>query len=109
MRAPSGKKWRVKRHPRFTVLDFGEYMAADAAPRETIRRDMKYERIGRTLIYDRLRRAIPRFLTSLTRDRGILAECRADLVRRRASATSPQQVENLTYEIRAHVLLQNDL
>jgi hypothetical protein len=71
MRAPSGKKWRVKRHPRFTVLDFGEYMAADAAPRETIRRDMKYERIGRTLLYDRLRRAIPRFLTRAGRHASI--------------------------------------
>jgi hypothetical protein len=59
MRVPSGKKWRVKRHPRFTVLDFGEYMAADASPRETIRRAMKYDRIAPTLLYDRLRRTIP--------------------------------------------------
>jgi len=109
MRVPSVKKWRVKRHPRFTVLDFGEYMAADPSPRETILRDMKYERIGRTLIYDRLRRAIPRFLTSPTRDSGILAECRADLVRRRDSATSSQQAENLTYEIRALEAFENSL
>lgn len=109
MLVPSSKKWRVKRHPRFTVLDFGEYMAADPAPRETILRDMKYERIGRTLIYDRLRRAIPRFLTSPIRDRGILAECRADLARRKASATSPQQAENLTYEMRALEAFENSV
>ena len=84
-------------------------MAADSAPRETILRDMKYERIGRTLIYDRLRRVIPRFLASPTRDRGVLAERRADLVRRRATATSPQQAENLTYEIRALEEFENSL
>lgn len=84
-------------------------MAADASPRETILRAMKYERIAPTLLYDRLRRTIPRFLASPTRDRGILAECRSDLVRRRDSATSPQQAENLTYEIRALEAFESSL
>jgi len=76
---------------------------------KTILRAMKYERIAPTLLYDRLRRTIPRFLASPTRDRGILAECRSDLVRRRDSATSPQQAENLTYEIRALEAFESSL
>jgi hypothetical protein len=94
-------KWRVNRKPRFTVLTFGEYMAADDGPRETMLRDMKYERIARTLIYRHLHRAISRFLASPTRERGILADCRRTLESERMAATSAQQRENLTYEIRA--------
>jgi hypothetical protein len=76
-------------------------MAADEGPRETLLRDMKYERLGRTLNYRHLYRAIPSFLTSPTRDRGILVRCRMALEHERESAMSPQQRENLTYEIRA--------
>jgi hypothetical protein len=100
MRNPQ-TKWRVNRHPRFTVLTLGEYMAADDGPRETILRGMKYERIARTLIYRHLYRAVSRFLVSPTHERGILAECRRALEDERSAASSPQQRENLTYEIRA--------
>jgi hypothetical protein len=62
---------------------------------------MRYERLARTLIYRHLRTAISRFLASPVRDRGILAECRRILEDERAAATSVQQRENLTYEIRA--------
>lgn len=94
-------KWRVNRRPRFTVLDMGEYMAADDGPRETMLRDMRYERLARTLVYRTLRLAVHSFLVSPTRDRGILARRRDGLERERANATSPQQRENFTYELRA--------
>jgi hypothetical protein len=46
--------WRVNRKPRATVLEMGDYMAADDGPRETILRNLKYERIAPSLIYDKL-------------------------------------------------------
>ncbi len=78
----------------------GEYMAADDGPRETMLRDMKYERLGRTLTYRNLRPAIVRYLTSPIRDRGILAECKIALEHQRESAVG-QQRENFNHEIRA--------
>ena len=102
-------KWRVNLKPRFTVLTFGEYMAADDGPRETMLRDMRYERLARTLIYRHLRTTISRFLASPTRDRGILADCRRLLEDERSGATSAQQRENLTYEIRALEAFENSL
>ena len=71
MDAPK-KVWRVNRKPRFTVLDMGEYMAADDGPRETLLRNMKYERLARTLTYRTLYDAVASYLASPTRDRRIL-------------------------------------
>jgi len=84
-------------------------MAADDGPRETMVRDMKYERKVRTLVYRHLYRAIPSFLTSPTRDRGILLRCRTALEHERDSAANPQQRENLIYEIRALEAFENSL
>ncbi|WP_128080079.1 hypothetical protein [Roseicella frigidaeris] len=99
--ASSDYRWRINSRPRFTVLEMGEYMAADDGPRETMLRDMRFERLSRTLIYRFLRPAVTRFLTSPTRDRGILHRCRATLEHEIAAASNPQQRENLTYELRA--------
>jgi hypothetical protein len=49
--------WRVNRKPRFPVLSLGEYMATEDGPRQTMRRNMKYERIAPTLIYRKLQKA----------------------------------------------------
>lgn len=94
-------KWRVNRRPRFTVLEMGEYMAAEDGPRETMLRDMRYERLARSLVYRHVRRAISSFLASPTRDRVILARCREALEHEKTLAASPQQRENITYELRA--------
>lgn len=94
-------KWRVNRHPRFSVLEMGEYMAADDGPRETMLRHMRFERLARSLTYRNLNRAVRSFLASPTRDRRILAQCRIDLEHAKAGATSPQQRENYAYELRA--------
>jgi hypothetical protein len=102
-------KWRVNRRPRFTVLDMGEYMAADDGPRETILRNMRYESLARTLVYRHLRRAVARFLASPVRDLGILSKCREDLESERNNATNPQQRENLSYEIRALAAFEQSL
>ena len=64
-------------------------------------RDMRYERLAPTLIYRRLHHAIPRFLASPTRDRGILDSCREDLENDRAKATTPTAKDNCTYALRA--------
>jgi hypothetical protein len=64
--------WRVNRKPRTTVLEMGEYMAADDGPRETIVRNWKFERIAPSLIYDKLNQAVSSYLASPTLDRGIL-------------------------------------
>ena len=99
--AQSDFKWRVNCRPRFTVLELGEYMAAHDGPRETMLRDMRFERLSRSLIYRVLRPAIANFLASPTRDRGILERCRLRLEDQKASASSPQQRENIAYELRA--------
>jgi len=84
-------------------------MAAADGPRETMVRDMKYERKARTLVYRHLYRAIPAYLTSPTRDRGLLLRCREALEHERDAAANPQQRENLTYEIRALEAFENSL
>jgi hypothetical protein len=99
--ARSDYRWRINSRPRFTVLEMGEYMAADDGPRETMLRDMRFERMSRTLIYRFLRPAVSRFLASPTRDRGILERCRTALEHEIAAASSPQQRENFVYELRA--------
>ena len=76
-------------------------MAADDGPRETMLRDMKYERLARSLTYRVLRPAIVKFLVSPTRDRRILARCRIDLEAMKESALAGQQKENFGYELRA--------
>lgn len=93
--------WRVNRKPRFTVLDMGEYMAADDGPRETLLRNMKFERMARTLTYRTLHQAVTSFLTSPTRDRRILEKCRQSLQDELTFATNPTVIDNLTYELRA--------
>ena len=102
-------KWRVNTNPRFTVLELGEYMAADDGPRETMLRDMRYERLARTLIYRHLRLAVTKFVASPTRDRSILEHCRLNLEDEKSSATSTQQGENLAYELRALDAFENSL
>ena len=95
------KTWRVNRTPRFTVLDMGEYMVIEDGPRETMRRNMKYERIYGTTLYSKLNRAVARYLASPIRDQRILGECRRMLEGERDSATSPKARENATYAIRS--------
>jgi hypothetical protein len=82
-------------------LELGEYMVADDGPRETILRNMRYERLAPTLMYRHLYRAIPRYLTSPTRDRGILTKCRLDLENERASAATPRARDNISYALQA--------
>lgn len=93
--------WRVNRRPRFSVLEMGEYMAADDGPRETLLRNMKYERLARSLTYRKLWLAVTSYIVSPTRDRRILASCRQDLEDSKAITTEPQALENIKYEIRA--------
>ncbi len=93
--------WRVNKTPRFTVLELGEYMAADDGPRETILRNMRYERISRSLIYRLLYPAVASFLASPTRDRRILDKCRHELEQALAAEDNPTKKDNLRYEIRA--------
>ena len=94
-------QWRVNRHPRFTALELAEYMAADDGPRETILRDMKYERIARSLVYRTLNQAVAGYLSSPTRDGRILAAARATLEAERDAATNPKQRDGFVYELRA--------
>ncbi len=101
--------WRVNRKPRFTVLELGEYMAAEDGPRETILRNMRYERVSRSLIYRLLYPAVARFLSSPTRDRGILAQCRIELEEAIKGATNPTQRDNLNYELRALGVFERSL
>src|SRR4029077_15978 len=51
--------------------------------------------------YRHLYRAIPRYLTSPTRDQSILEQCREALVSERASTTTPRARDNYTYALRA--------
>lgn len=101
--------WRVNRKPRFTVLELGEYMAAEDGPRETILRNMRYERLSRSLIYRLLWPAVSRFLSSPTRDRRILAECRVALEEAIQGAQHPQQKDNLKYELNALAAFERSL
>lgn len=93
--------WRINRRPRLSVLEMGEYMAADDGPRETQLRNMKYERLAPSLMYRKLGFAVTGYLISPARDRRILAACRQDLEESRALVTEPQQLENINYELRA--------
>lgn len=79
----------------------GHYMAADDSPRETSRREMKYERFGHTLRNDLVRRSIRRFLLSPTRDLAILASCEDHLKAKIAEATTHGARENLMHQLRA--------
>jgi hypothetical protein len=101
--------WRVNRKPRFPFLSMGEYMALDDGPRETMRRNMKYERIAPTLIYMKLQRGIARYLTSPTRDRRILDNCRAELEADREKAKTPKAIENAKYALRALGVFEGSL
>lgn len=97
----SEAKWHINRRPRFTVLELGKYMVSEDGPRETILRDMRFERISPTLMYRHLYRAIPRYLASHTRDHSILDHCRETLKSEQASATTPRARDNCTYALRA--------
>lgn len=93
--------WRINERPRFTALTLGAYMAADDGPRETMRRDMRFERVARTIRYDNVRRAIGRFLASPTRSLAILAECEQMLEHEIREARSRERRASLAHELRA--------
>lgn len=76
-------------------------MAADDGPRETLIRDLKYERLARSLVYRTLNQAVASFLVSPTRDRRILIAARETLVAERDASQNPRQRENIVYELRA--------
>jgi hypothetical protein len=84
-------------------------MAAASSPRETMLRDMKYEKMAPTLNHSRIRRAISRYLVSPTHDYRILASCREFLEQERDAAIHPQRRENLTFEIRALDVFERSL
>jgi hypothetical protein len=98
---PQKNVWRVNRQPRFTVLELGEYMAAEDGPRETIIRNMKYERLVPSLMYRTLNQAVSSYLVSPTRDPRILARCRETLQAEVAAATNPRRRDNFAYELSA--------
>jgi hypothetical protein len=106
---PSEAKWRVNHRPRFTVLEMAAYMVADDGPRDTILRNMRYEQLRGTTFYRHLYRAIPRFLTSPTRDRSILDQCRRELEHKRDRAASPRATDNATYALRALDVFEGSL
>ncbi len=93
--------WRVNRKPRFPVLSLGEYMACEDGPRQTMRRNMKYERIAPTLIYRRLQKGVASYLSSPIRDRRILDRCRDDLEKERENASTSTARDNAQYALRA--------
>lgn len=76
-------------------------MAADDGPRETILRNLKYERIAPSLIYNKLNQAVANYLVSPTLDRRVLMACRQELESERDRANSAQRRENLQYELNA--------
>jgi hypothetical protein len=93
--------WRVNRRPRFTVLEFGEYMAADEGPRETIERDAKYEKLARSISYVPVEQCVASFLASPTRDRVILANGRDLLDARKLATTDPKKRNQIELQIAA--------
>lgn len=95
------KAWRVNRSPRLSAAEFGEYMAADDGPRETILRDAKYERLARTLLYRDVQQAVAQYIASHTRDRRILRDCRTALEGKLLAASDPTRRNNLAYELQA--------
>ena len=97
----SSSIWRVNRSPRITVLELGEYMATDDSQRETICRNLKFERVARSTLHSKVHDAITGYLSSKTRDRGILNQCRELLEGERDRASKPQQKENAVYALRA--------
>lgn len=76
-------------------------MVAEDGPRETMRRNMKFERLAPTLIYRKLQIGVKSFLASPVRDRRILARCREELETERSGAASPKARENALYALRA--------
>jgi len=95
------KEWRLNLTPRFTVLQLGEYSVLEDGPRETLLRNMKYERLAPSLIYRKVYAAITAFLVHPLRDSRILIACREDLERTRDSAELPRQRENASYALNA--------
>lgn len=93
--------WRVNRKPRFPVLSLGEYMACEDGPRQTMRRNMKYERIAPTLIFRKVAKSVASYLCSPIRDRRILDRCRDELEQDRDNASNPTARDNAQYAIRA--------
>ncbi len=76
-------------------------MAADDKKRETIRRNLKYERLAPSLLYRVVHQAVASYLVSPVRDRRVLQQCRQALELERENATNPQQQDNATYAIRS--------
>ncbi len=93
--------WRVNKRPRFTVLEFGELMAADDGPRETLLRDSKYERLYRSIGYRDVNRTVRRYLSSATRSRTIILDGRDALEQRKESAGDPKELTNIDLQIAA--------
>lgn len=76
-------------------------MAADDSPRETLLRNMRYERIGHTLSYREVHGAIASYLASPNRDLRILAAHRELLQQELEQARYSQRRENLARQLRA--------
>ena len=76
-------------------------MTAEDGPRETMRRNMKYERISPTILYSKLQRAVASFLASPIRDRRILDRCKSELEAERDSAKTPRAAENAKYALQS--------
>lgn len=101
--------WRVNLSPRFTALEMGEYMATDEGPRETFARDMKYERLARTLTYRRVYQAVAAFLSGPTRDFRVIERCRKELNEELAVALEPQAAMNIKHELAALAAFEQSL
>lgn len=84
-------------------------MVADDGPRETMRRNMKYERIAPTIIYSKVQEAISSFLASPTRDRGIIGQTRQLLEDEREATPNPTKRDNATYALRSLDAFENSL
>jgi hypothetical protein len=76
-------------------------MAADDGPRDTMLRNLKFEKLARTLSYRDVDQAVGQFLASPTRDRKILGRCRDLLEHERTTTINPQQRDNISYQLQA--------
>ena len=87
----------------------GEYMASDDGPRETLRRNMKYERIAPTLLYRKLQLAVANYLADPFHKRQTLEKCRDELMSARDGANSPTARDNAVYALRALETFENSM
>ena len=87
----------------------GEYMAASDGPRETMRRNMKYERMAPSLLYSKVAESVSSFLSSPTRDHRILTKCQQLLEDERDSATNATKRDNAVYALRSLEVFERSL